>query len=65
MLIGVTKDGVRFSTQGDIGSANVTLRCISSSDEFVKTSYALFNTSCSVEIRALCWRTQAVLLDSA
>ncbi|CAK0785120.1 hypothetical protein CVIRNUC_008326 [Coccomyxa viridis] len=26
VLIGVTKDGVRFSTQGDIGSANVTLR---------------------------------------
>lgn len=26
VLIGVTKDGVRFSTTGDIGSANVTLR---------------------------------------
>lgn len=26
VLIAVTKDGVRFSTTGDIGSANVTLR---------------------------------------
>ena len=33
VLIGVTKDGVRFSTQGDIGSANVTLRCIPSLDD--------------------------------
>jgi hypothetical protein len=28
VAIGVTKDGVRFSTSGDIGSANVTLRCV-------------------------------------
>lgn len=27
VAIGVTKDGVRFSTQGDIGSANITVRC--------------------------------------
>jgi proliferating cell nuclear antigen len=26
VLISVTKDGVKFSTSGDIGSANVTLR---------------------------------------
>lgn len=26
VLIAVTKDGVRFSTNGDIGSANVTVR---------------------------------------
>lgn len=39
MLIGVTKDGVRFSTQGDIGSANVTLRCIPSSDDSCNPSY--------------------------
>ena len=31
----MTKDGVRFSTTGDIGSANVTLRC------------ALFDSSCA------------------
>ena len=29
VLIAVTKDGVRFSTNGDIGSANVTVRCAS------------------------------------
>ena len=27
VLISVTKDGVKFSTSGDIGSANVTIRC--------------------------------------
>jgi len=26
VLIAVTKDGVRFSTTGDIGSANITVR---------------------------------------
>lgn len=26
VLISVTKDGVKFSTRGDIGSANVTIR---------------------------------------
>ena len=29
VLIAVTKDGVRFSTTGDIGSANVTIRHLS------------------------------------
>ena len=27
VLISVTKDGVKFSTSGDIGSANITIRC--------------------------------------
>lgn len=26
VLISVTKDGVKFSTSGDIGSANITVR---------------------------------------
>ena len=26
MVISVTKDGIKFSTSGDIGSANITVR---------------------------------------
>lgn len=33
VLISVTKDGVKFSTSGDIGSANVTLRQHSAVDK--------------------------------
>ena len=30
MLISVTKDGIKFSTSGDIGSANINVRFVSS-----------------------------------
>ncbi|KAH0445270.1 hypothetical protein IEQ34_025523 [Dendrobium chrysotoxum] len=28
VAISVTKDGIKFSTNGDIGSANITVRCV-------------------------------------
>jgi len=36
VVIGVTKDGIKFSTSGDIGSANVTCRQSSSVDKPVR-----------------------------
>lgn len=35
VVIGVTKDGIKFSTTGDIGSANVTCRQNTSVDKQV------------------------------
>lgn len=32
VVISVTKDGIKFSTNGDIGSANITVRCSSLPD---------------------------------
>lgn len=38
VVIGVTKDGIKFSTSGDIGSANVTCRQNTSVDKQVGPS---------------------------
>ena len=38
VVISVTKDGVKFSTSGDIGSANVTVRQNTSVDKAVRAA---------------------------
>ncbi len=48
VLIAVTKDGVRFSTTGDIGSANVTVRCAPQSGQAEKGGDSAFVKACNV-----------------
>lgn len=42
VVISVTKDGVKFSTSGDIGSANITVR---------------YNSSTITELQLECWKS--------
>lgn len=42
VVISVTKEGVKFSTRGDIGTANIVLRQNTSVDKVCKTNYRPF-----------------------